>query len=243
MPAMPSSLRQLFAADCAFTALPPNLHTLTALTELFVTQNKLNGALPVLPSSLRRCPLQNMDTKETNCFDCPANGTVGTCICAPRTACATTMVSTSTSRTTVSSETATAHAATSTSTVLDPANTTTTATAAVPTSTSNGEFEPWIVGVIVGGAALAVLLIGLVAFCILKRRRERPTTAAELIKPHGRLAPASSYGDVADVKAPASVYQYADASDVRNANANANNAYGVIHKQGEYEAADSPLHF
>jgi hypothetical protein len=196
MPAMPTTLRELFAADCAFTALPPNLHTLTALTELFVTQNKLNGALPVLPSALKRCPLQNMDTKETNCLDCPANGTVGigNCTCTPRTACATSMVSTSTSRTTVSSETATAHAATSTSTVLDPANTTTTASAAAPTSTSSSEFEPWIVGVIVGGAVLAVLLVGLAVCCTIKRRRraDRPPTAEMKQPPQ----PASEYAAV-----------------------------------------------
>jgi trimeric autotransporter adhesin len=40
---------------------------------------------------------------------------------------------------------------------------------------SSGGVEPWILGVIISGAVLAVVLVGLVVFCIMKRRRtEQP---------------------------------------------------------------------
>jgi hypothetical protein len=78
MPALPRSLRQLNVQNCSFTALPPNLSALSALTSLYVNQNKLFGPPPVVPSSLNEngCTLQGSLT-ETNCFDCPPSGMLG----------------------------------------------------------------------------------------------------------------------------------------------------------------------
>jgi hypothetical protein len=96
MPALPRSLRQLNVQACSFTALPPNLSALTALTSLYVNHNKLSGPPPVVPSSLNEngCTLQST-VGETNCFDCPPNGMFGNCRCTRNTACASVPTTTS----------------------------------------------------------------------------------------------------------------------------------------------------
>jgi hypothetical protein len=92
--------------------------------------------------------------------------------------------------------------------VTSSAVTSSTLIATVIASTSaTGSIESWVVGVIVGGALLVLLLVGLAAFCVLKRRRvqRNPPVAAEMqasqyaaIPPrineydNGRLAPAPS---------------------------------------------------
>jgi hypothetical protein len=242
MPALPRSLRQLNVQACSFTALPPNLSALTALTSLYVNQNKLSGPPPVVPSSLKvgGCVLQGSLT-ETNCFDCPATASdmLGNCTCARNTACAS--VPTTTSIVSFA-PTATASA-------------TMTATSAVPPSESSNvsaemsalsSVEPWVIGVIVGGAVLALLLVGVVVGCLVKRRRAqqavatKANNAAELKQApqsdYGQLgvSPPPSYGDVGDV--------YADVADVRGAAAN---VYDVIKvaAPADYDAPDSTLKF
>jgi hypothetical protein len=119
------------------------------------------------------------------------------------------------------------------------AATSSTLIATVIASTSAaGSIEPWVVGVIIGGALLVLLLVGLTVFCVLNYRRahEMPAAdgAAELKQPqseYGRfVAPAPSYGDVADIRAPA---------DVHSAPATA--AYGILKVKTEYDAPDSEL--
>jgi hypothetical protein len=101
-----------------------------------------------------------------------------------------------------------------------------------PSPTSGGGLEPWILGVIVGGALLALLLIGLAVFFLLKRRRAQEPAAAEL----KQQAPP----DVGDV--PQAPKLYADVSDVRSAAAN---VYGNVNVSppNEYDAPDSKLQF
>jgi len=56
---------------------------------------------------------------------------------------------------------------------------------------SSGGVEPWILGVIISGAVLAVVLVGLVVFCIIKRRRtEQPAgkPAAELKQEYAAIS-------------------------------------------------------
>jgi len=71
--------------------------------------------------------------------------------------------------------------------VLSPAVLSTTAT-----TLPSGEPEPWVVGVIVGGAALALILVGVAVFFLLKRRRaQKPASnnsAAELKQPQSNYA-------------------------------------------------------
>jgi hypothetical protein len=111
-------------------------------------------------------------------------------------------------------------------------------TALFSTTSSNGAPEPWVVGVIVGAIVLALVLVGLVVFCLLKgRRAEQPAAvnnAAELKQP-----PQSEYGKLA----PAPPL-YGDVTDVRDANANAN-GYDIVklNPQAEYDAPDSTLKF
>jgi hypothetical protein len=99
IPAMPTSIRGVFLQSCAFTALPPNLSALSALTDLRVQLNRLSGPPPMFMSSstFRRCFLQV--SADTNCFDCPSLGigVVGPCICQPKnaTTCAETAALTS----------------------------------------------------------------------------------------------------------------------------------------------------
>jgi hypothetical protein len=63
-------------------------------------------------------------------------------------------------------------------------NTANNASAANPTTTAilsaaspSVAFEPWVLGVIVGGAALALILVGLAVFFLIKRRRARKSPA------------------------------------------------------------------
>jgi hypothetical protein len=66
---------------------------------------------------------------------------------------------------------------------------------------SSGTVEPWVIGVIVGGAILALLLVGVVGFCLVKRRRARQPpadkAAAAEMKPQSNYAqlsvPSSNY--------------------------------------------------
>jgi hypothetical protein len=213
MPALPLSTRSLITLNCSFTALPPNLSALTALTSLYVNQNKLIGPPPVVPSSLNvnGCTLQG-NIAETNCFDCPANGTFGRCDCVRNTACASVPTITATlavpftfppTKTTAGSAPATTPAtsavppsvvlesstASATSTtfavVTNPTSVIEESTATVSTTLttlealtisttstpSSGTVEPWVIGVIVGSAILVLLLVGVVVFCLIKRRR------------------------------------------------------------------------
>jgi hypothetical protein len=196
LPAMPTTLRELLLSDCNFTALPPNLSGLTLLTGLNVVRNNFVGMPPNLTFSNLSCALQNVSAGETNCFDCPASGTLGDCFCFPKNAAkcdpaATTSRPTSMTTalplmtsaaditlspitfapspvsTTISPTTS---ANFSPSSSPSPSSTSTTSSNAlpIPPSTDDGS---WVVGVIVGGAVLAVLLVGLVIFCIFRCRR------------------------------------------------------------------------
>jgi hypothetical protein len=274
MPALPLSTRSLITLNCSFTALPPNLSALTALTSLYVNQNKLIGPPPVVPSSLNvnGCTLQG-DIAETNCFDCPANGTFGRCDCVRNAACAsvpttavvTEPLTTAPTTTTAGSAPATTPATSAvppspTTSILESstasANLTTALTSALISATSitpsSGTVEPWVIGVIVGGAILALLLVGVVGFCLVKRRRAQQAVAiktnnAAELKPapqsdYGQLSvsPPPSYGDAGDVRAPAKTY--ADVADVRAAAAN---AYDIIKvaAPADYDAPNSTLKF
>jgi hypothetical protein len=210
MTAMPLSLRELYINNCSFTALPPNLGALTALTELQANKNDLAGPAPVLDFA-STCVLQDGSAAETNCFDCPVSGTVNSCKCAPKAGCAV-------GATTVTSATV-AKTFTTSSTTKRPTTTTTASTmfttarlSPATASASIGGLEPWVVGVLIGGAVLALVLVALGFICNHKHR-QRAQRAAELAKePHsengGELAapPATSphfYGDITDVRAPA----------------------------------------
>jgi hypothetical protein len=203
MTAMPLSLRELFVANCSFTALPPNLGALTALTELQADKNKLAGPAPVLDFA-SRCTLQ-ADIEETNCFNCPLEGVINSCKCVQKAGCAggaTTVTSTTVAKTSTSS----------TSTKRPTTSTISTTARLSPTtdSASNDGLEPWVTGVLIGGAVLALVLVALGLLCNHKQRK-RSQRAAELAKePHsengGELtAPpvtSPSYGDITDVRAP-----------------------------------------
>jgi hypothetical protein len=91
-------------------------------------------------------------------------------------------------------------------TTVPPATSTatnTSATALLPTASSSpsssGPLESWLVGVIVGGAVLALLLVGVGVFCLVKHRRtqespaDRPAAATEMKQP----LPASQYAPIA----------------------------------------------
>ena len=41
----------------------------------------------------------------------------------------------------------------------------------IASTSAAGSIEPWVVGVIVGGALLVLLLVGVAVFCVIKRRR------------------------------------------------------------------------
>jgi hypothetical protein len=239
MPAMPLSLRVLNVQSCSFTALPPNLSALSALTSLYVDRNKLSGPPPVVPSMIGGCTLQS-SVGETNCLDCPASGAFGRCTCFWNTACPSVMTaSTVVGPRAPTTTTATAPAPTAatstvilTSVVLESstasATSTTFAVVTNPTSfieestsatlttftaltsalisttstPSSGTVEPWVIGVIVGGAILALLLVGVVGFCLVKRRRARQPPAdkpgAAEMKPQSNYAqinvqPSSNY--------------------------------------------------
>jgi hypothetical protein len=140
------------------------------------------------------CPANGMIGR---CFCSPKNAAK----CDPTTAPTTTTMSAPTTTTTTTSRPSTTTtttttilvvAATKTTTTTIPSTTTatnstapnrtvtvvigntTTATALLATTTStssSADLEPWVVGVIIGGVALAVLLVGLIIFCIFRRRR------------------------------------------------------------------------
>jgi hypothetical protein len=274
MPALPTTIRTLFANNCSFTALPPNLSALTALIFIRLQVNKFAGTLPVLPPfSVGACELQS-STTDSNCFVCPVSGMHGNCICSRKSvsACMTRTIvvvtqptlatSTTPPATTVAplandmSTTASLPAPASTTTaVIIPAITqpTTSATSttapattaapspngrsstalvSAPTSTTREPFDPRIIGVIIA-VLVAVLLIGLCVFCILKRRRQQPKAvnneaegATELKQPsnYAVLPPAKTYGDVSDVRA-------------------VGNYVIVKSPKSEYDAPDSTLQF
>ena len=210
MPAMPTSIQAIVVENCSFTGLPPNLSALTLLFQLTMQQNKLSGAPPVVPPSVSRCALQVIG--DSNCLACPANRTFGPCTCIPNsnvTACAslatTTTVAalpgtsqsaaivTTASPTTVRPTTETPSTAPATSTTAPTSSTTTSAanpasSAVLTTATapSSGEPEPWILGVIVGGAVFVLILVGLAVFFLLKHRRQAkaPSDAKEPKQPH-----------------------------------------------------------
>jgi hypothetical protein len=214
MPALPTSIRAIFVPNCSFTGLPPNLSGLTLLRQLTVHQNQLSGAPPVVSPSVSLCTLQ-VNNVDTNCFDCPANGTFGPCICVPKsnvTACASLATTTTVAAPPGTSQSA-AIVTTAITTTAPTSSTTTSATPTTPTSStttsaanpdstavlsttatapSSGEPEPWIVGVI-GGAALALILVGALVFFLLKRRRPRKPpaekpAAAEMKQPQSNYA-------------------------------------------------------
>jgi hypothetical protein len=214
MPAMPTSIRSIVVENCAFTGLPPNLSGLTLLVRLYVHQNKLSGVPPVVSPLVSLCILQ-LNNAETNCFDCPVTGSFGPCTCVPNsnaTACASLATTTTvaalpvtsqsaaivtTASTTVRATTETnAIASTAPATSTTAATTSTTTFAANPGSTAalsttatappSGEPEPWILGVIVGGAVFVLILVGLAVFFLLKHRRQAkaPSDAKEPKQPH-----------------------------------------------------------
>jgi hypothetical protein len=215
MPAMPTSIRTIFVQNCSFTGLPPNLSALTVLSRLYVHQNKLSGAPPVVPLSVSLCTLQIIG--DSNCLACPANRTFGPCTCIPNsnvTACAslatTTTVAalpgtsqsaaivTTASTTTVRATPGTAMAASTapaTSTTAPTSSTATSASTAALSATitpsSSAALEPWVLGVIVGGAVLALILVGVAVFFLLKRRRARqpPTEKPAAAQPQSNYAP------------------------------------------------------
>jgi hypothetical protein len=132
LPALPTSTTRVWLFGCGFTALPPNLSSLTALNSLQLQQNKLVGAPQVLTSaSIVTCWLQRA-ANETNCLACPSDGTLGKCECFP---CGGVTPSTSTTNAAVSTTT-TAAAATTSAAVSTVASgmTDTTASAAMQTS-------------------------------------------------------------------------------------------------------------
>jgi hypothetical protein len=231
IPAMPTSIRGLFLHSCAFTALPPNLSALSALTGLYLQLNRLSGAPPLLMSSstFRTCFLQT--SADTNCFDCPSFGvgSVGPCVC--RTKNATTCAEIPTLTSVVSADTPVAQgtsvlptSSTATASEISRANltdsptptfanvtfranvTTVQETSVTPTSTSSsGNFTTASIsradlgglGLAIGLAAVALFLVGLGVFCIVRRFRRRArdvskSTSAEL-KPQKQPTPASDY--------------------------------------------------
>jgi hypothetical protein len=119
---------------------------------------------------------------------------------------------------------------TSTNTAIAPTvNPTTTALLSISTTatpSSSAALELWVMIVIVGGAVLALVLVGLAVFCLVKRRlAQQPTVvnnAAELKQP-----PQSKYG--LHTPSPTS---YGDVTDVRGVN-----------PQATYDAPDSTLKF
>jgi hypothetical protein len=128
LPALPTSVTRVYLFGCSFTALPPNLNSLTALNSLQLQQNKLVGAPQVLTSaSIVTCWLQRA-TNETNCLACPSDGTLGMCECFP---CGgvTPGTNAATTTTTTTSATTTATASTVASGMAD-----TTASAAMESS-------------------------------------------------------------------------------------------------------------
>lgn len=247
MPAMPTSLSLLLAWNCSFTGLPPNLSALTLLRQLYVQQNKLFGPLPVIPASVTTCFLQTI--ADTNCFDCQSNSTVSPCSCVSNsnaTACAslatTTAVATSTAATTatlaVSASLTTAPTSPTTTSAANP--TSPAVLSATATTLPSGEPEPWVVGVIVGGAALAVILVGVAVFFLLKRRRaQKPAInnkAAELKQPQSNYAainvsPPKEYDqgrlDSTDDQPAPSNYAVIPAKDYDNGRMNVDSAAGA----------------
>ena len=173
IPELPTSLRRVLFDDCSFTALPPNLAELTGLTDFRAMRNKLAGAPPVFAASVNRTCLVQVTTAETNCIDCPTGGLIGACVCVPkRPSCEPTTTTTTT----------TAAAATTTGSSSSSSSSSSSISANVTTATAPGTLEPWLIGVIVGGAALAILLVGLVVGCVLRGRRstKQPATDKQL---------------------------------------------------------------
>jgi hypothetical protein len=169
IPALPTSLRRVLFDGCSFTALPPNLAELTALTDFRTMRNKLAGAPPVFAASFNRTCFVQVITAETNCIDCPMGGMIGPCVCVPkRPSCE----PTTTTITTTPSSSITAMSV----------------SANVTTATAAGTLEPWLIGAIVGGAALAILLVGLVVGCVLKDRRSSKQPTADKPSTHPQYA-------------------------------------------------------
>jgi hypothetical protein len=193
IPAMPTSIRDLLVQNCSFTALPPNLSALTALADLRVHQNKLSGTL-TLPTSLPSCVLQRSNAAETNCIECGAFDT-GLCACfskssrcsSPTTSTTTFVPLTTSNATTSAATTATAANLSDVTSMLLSTTASTITPSTAPTATvsnvasvllsttasmitASAALEPWIVGVIVGGAALALLLVGVAIGYSIKRR-------------------------------------------------------------------------
>jgi hypothetical protein len=217
IPAMPTSIRDLLVQNCSFTALPPNLSALTALADLRVHQNKLSGTL-TLPTSLPSCVLQRSNAAETNCFECGAFD-AGSCACFSKssrcsspTTSTTTFVPLTTSNATTTTATA-ANLSDVTSMLLSTTASTITPSTAPTATVSNvtsvlmstktstpsasDALEPWIVGVIVGGAVLALLLVGVAIGFIIKRRAR----AQEAPDDNPSAAEQSNYAAI-DVAAP-----------------------------------------
>jgi hypothetical protein len=63
--------------------------------------------------------------------------------------------------------------------------------------------EPWIVGVIIGGAVLALILVGVAPVCIIKRRGARKVPANNPAAAEMNLQPLSTYAVI-----PAKSSQY-----------------------------------
>jgi hypothetical protein len=100
---------------------------------------------------------------------------------------------------------------------------------------ASGKFEPWMIGVIVGAAVLA-LIVGLAVFFVAKRRREPPKAAADSAAAELKQSPHAGSGvphasPVPRGRDSASASVYDDVSDVHNSSAVA------------YSAPDSTLVF
>jgi hypothetical protein len=99
----------------------------------------------------------------------------------PTNASTTAAAMTTTTSATVIGATISTTSATSTFTANASAANTTTALLSISTTaapSSSAALEPWILGVIVGGAVLALILVGLAVFFLLKRRRAQEPAAA-----------------------------------------------------------------
>jgi hypothetical protein len=217
MPALPTSLQQLVVDNCSFTALPPNLSALTELTEVRLYKNWFAGAAPVLAASPSVCLLQ-FDV-DTNCFDCPANGTtVGPCRCSPTnvTACATgttsatTVSALSVTPTTVDFAITTLSVVTATTALVFAISTLTATSVALATSSPPSTTALSLsVGVIIGIVLLLVFVVGgLAGFVVVCRQRRRRQPPAALTSSASASAPVSSptYSSLPDTSDVAELY-------------------------------------
>jgi hypothetical protein len=175
-----SALRFFDISNNAFVGGLPSLLALTSLTRLRLENNAWTGNPPVLADALvlADCVVQsNSTTAERSCLNCDASKR---CACAPR-------VCPTTTRTT-----------TATSTAMR--NTTTIgATAASTTSGDAADAPLEIIAGAAGGGAFLLLLLGLIAFVLVRRRKQKAVAQNPTRSPDYGVVPRSTpspYGGV-----------------------------------------------